>query len=186
MVPFLALLPPSLLRFRLSRPRHQPPCRSPSLASAFSLGMLLRYAHVTMSRIGRSSFFLAPKASASVSSFPSAFVFGRLLLLASLSTCRPVVGHRSGKVSGTPWQTSSRKANASWGGWRRLPHLATARSLRFACTLCACLAGHGLSARSAAAARPNPSVNRTPGKRRFACLPVPSRLRRSVAGYLER
>ena len=36
------------------------------------------------------------------------------------------------------------------------------------------------------AARPNPSVNRTPGKRRFACLPVPSRLRRSVAGYLER
>ena len=33
---------------------------------------------------------------------------------------------------------------------------------------------------------PNPSVNRTPGKRRFACLPVPSAVPASVAGYLER
>jgi hypothetical protein len=46
--------------------------------------------------------------------------------------------------------------------------------------------GHVSASTRPTAARPNPSVNRTPGKRRFACLPVPSAVPASVAGYLER
>jgi len=186
MVPFLALLPPSLLRFRPSRSRHHPPWRSPLLASAFSLGMLLRYAHVTMSRNGRSSLFFAPKASALVGSSLSAFAFGRLLPLACSSVGSSTVCYRSGQVCGSYWQMSLRNADASEGGWRRLPNSAVAASSCAARARCGCLVSHGSPACSATAARPNPSVNRTPGKRRFAGLPVPSRLRRSVAGYFER
>jgi len=166
MVPFLASLPP--------------------LASAFSPSMRLRYARVTMSRFGHSSFLLSPKVPASLSSSPSAFFFGPLLPLASPSARGSAVCHQRRKACGSSWQASSRNASASRGGGRRPSHFAGAGSFRSARALCGRLVSHDSPARSATTARPNHSVNRTPGKRRFAGLPVPSRLRRSVAGYVER
>jgi len=153
------------------------------LASAFSLAMLLHYAHVTMSRIGRTAFFLCPKAPASVSSSPSALAFGPLLPLASPLAGSSTVCHRSGQACGSPWQTSSRNFNASRGGWRRLPNSAVAGSIRTARALCSCLVSHGSLARSATTARPNPAVEGTSGKQ---SLPVPRRLRRRAAPHLER
>jgi len=164
MVPFLASLP------------------SPH-ASAFSPSMRLRYAPVTMSRFGRSSFLLSHKASASVRLSPSAFAFGPPLPLASPSVRRSAVCRRSGQACGSSWQTYSRNANASMGGWRRFPSLAIARSFRTACALCGCLVSHGSLAHSATAAWPNPAVEGTSGKR---SLPVPRRLRRRAAPHLER
>jgi len=164
MVPFLASLP------------------SPH-ASAFSPSMRLRYARVTMSRFGRSSFFLSPKAPASVRSSPSAFAFAPPLPLASPSVGSPTICHRSGQACGSSWQTPSRNANASMGGWRWLPYFAVAGSFRSAPALCGCLVSHGLLAHSATAARPNPAVEGTSGKR---SLPVPRRLRRRAAPHLER
>ena len=183
MVPFLALRSPSLLRFWLSRSHHDSPCRSPLLFSAFSLGMLLRYAHVTMSRNGRSSFFLSPKAPASVSSSPLAFAFGSPLPLASPSTGSPTVCHRSGQVGGSSWETSSRNVNASEGGGRLLPSFAGAGSFRSALAPCGRLVSQGSLTHSATTAWPNPAVEGTSEKLRFS---VPRRLRRRAAPHLER
>ena len=175
--------PPSLLRFRLSRLHHHLPCRLPLLASAFPLGMPLRYAHVTMSRTGRSSFFLAPKASASVTSTPSAFAFGPPLPLTSPLAGSSAVCRRSGQVCGSSWQAASRNVNASIVGWRRPRSFALAGPLRSPRALCRCLVGHRRPAHSATTARPNPAVEGTSGKR---SLPVPRRLRRRAAPHLER
>jgi len=153
------------------------------LPSAFSLGILLRYAHVTMLRFGRSPFFLSHKAPASVSSSPSAFAFGRLLPLPPPSLGGSSAGHRSGQACGSSWQTSSRNVIASEGGWRRLPNSAVAGSFRAAHVLCRRLVSQGSPARSATTARPNPAVEGTSGKR---SLPVPRRLRRRAAPHLER
>ena len=153
------------------------------LASAFSLAVLLRYAHVTMSRIGRSAFFLSLKPPASLSASPSAFAFGRLLPLASPSAGSSTVCHRSGQVGGSSWQTSSRNVIASEGGWRRPSHSACAGSSRPAHALCGRLVSHGSPARSAAAAWPNPSFQGTVEKLRFS---IPSALRASAAPELER
>ena len=163
MVPFLASLPP--------------------LASVFSPSMRLRYARVTMSRFGRSSFLLSPKAPASVRSSPSAFAFGPPLPLASPSAGSSPACRRSRQACGSSWQAPSRNANASMGGWRWLPYFAVAGSFRTARTLCGCLVSHGSLAHSATAAGPNPAVEGTSEKLRFS---VPRRLRRRAAPHLER
>ena len=153
------------------------------LASAFSLTMLLRYAHVTMSRVGRFPFFRSPQAPASVSSSPSAFAFGPPLPLASPSVGGAAVCRRSGQACGSSWQTSSRNASASRGGGRRPSHFAGAGSVWPAHALCGRLVSHGSLAHSATAAWPNPAVEGTSEKLRFS---VPRRLRRRAAPHLDR
>ena len=165
MVPFLASLP------------------SPH-ASAFSPSMRLRYARVTMSMRRHSSFFATscPSASAVGTALP-AFAFGPPLPLASPSAGGCAVCHRYASACGSSWQMSSRNANASIIGWRRLPSLAVTGSFRAARTLCGCLVSHGSLAHSATAAWPNPAVEGTSEKLRFS---VPRRLRRRAAPHLER
>jgi len=154
------------------------------LASAFSLGILLRYAHVTMSIGCRFSFFATscPSASA-VGTAPLPFALGPPLPLASPSAGGAAVCRRSGQACGPSWQTSSRNANASMSGGRRLSHFAGTGSFRSALALCVRLASHGSPARSATTARPNPAVEGTSGKR---SLPVPRRLRPRAAPQLRR
>jgi hypothetical protein len=161
-------LPPSLLWPPLSSPRRQSPWLPPLLASRFSSGMLLRYPLGTMSRNGRSSFSPASEAPASANPIPTAFAFGPPLPRTSSSASSSAVGHRSRQACGCPWQTSSRSVDALGGGWRRLPDLAIAP------TLLSARSRFGSPAYFATTARPNPSVNRTPG------------LRPPVAGYLRR
>jgi len=153
------------------------------LASAFSPAMLLRYAHVTMSRVGRFSFFRSPQAPASVSSAPSAFAFGPPSPLASPSAGSSAVCRRSRQACGSFWQTSSRNVNASEGGRRWLPYFAVAGLFGAAPALCGCLVSHGSLTPSATAAWPNPAVEGTSEKLRFS---VPRRLRRRAAPHLER
>jgi hypothetical protein len=187
MVPIFALLRPSLLRFRLSHLHCHPLSPSPLLASAFSLGMLLRYAHVTMSMRRRPSFSATACPSApAVGTALLAFSFVRLLPPASLSAGSSTVCRRSGHVGGSSWQTFLRNANASEDGGRRLPHSAVAGSFRAARALCSRLVSQGLPTRSATTAWPNPSIQGTSCKPRFACLQVPSPLRGSAAPDLER
>ena len=163
MVPFLASLPP--------------------LASAFSPSMRLRYARGTMSRFGRSSFLLSPKAPASVRSSPSAFAFGPPLPIASPSAGNFAVCRRCGQACGSSWQVPSRNTNASRSGRCRLPTSAVAGSFRAARALRGRLVSQGSPTRSATTAWPNPAVEGTSEKLRFS---VPRRLRRRAAPHLER
>jgi len=146
---------------------------------SFHSGYRPRYAHVNMSMRCRCSFFATscPSASA-VGTAPSAFAFGRLLPLASPPAGSSTVCHRLRQVSGAPWQTSARSANASEGGWRRLPNSAVAGSLRAAHVLCRRLVSQGSPTRSATTAWPNPRFEGTAEKLRFS---VPRRLRRRAA-----